>query len=1296
MIVDSSSKLCIISQNVNGFGNLVKRAQILAHLELYKPDILFLNDTRLGKSGQDSFVNQHLDYLFFFNSSSSQSRGVDILIKKSCPLDVISSWGDIEGNILILNCNFDGEQIILCNVYGPNRDRPLFFSNLFDKLNDYGANHVVIGGDWNVPLNPNVDCYNYNNIRMNGARRTILDALDNGGFCDPFRLMNGDKKDFTWERFGGGAQAARLDYFLVTSVSFKFVSLSHSFHKYRSDHKPILLTIDFKKVTRGPGYFKFDNNLLLDEEFFNLAQAELKTTCAKYLDHPIYENFLNEAPVEDIDIFINAPLKDLEQLDFVIDYDTLLIMIFNDIKNLAISYTAGRNKSNSYKAKKLLEKINSSIAGPQKEEYIEAYNNLIECLANEKLSKIAKLSKLQGEKPTKWFLRLEKYSNDQKFLGELINGDGISITAQTDIELEIRDFFKSLYSDSGRGVALGDDFSSFLPPNYNAPKLTLAQANSLEGDITLDEISEFLKKVNDCSTPGFTGITYKFIKRFFIPLGSFLVRAAKDIFRKGIFPPPMRTGIISLLPKGKKDKRCLQNWRPICLLDCVYKIFSGVLTQRINTVLHLIIANTQSGFIPGRTMNDSLRLLTDVLEWGKNFQQGGVILNIDFKKAFDTVSFNFIHNSLTFFGFKENFIKWIGITQNQFQVCTSNSGNIAPPFYLSRGVKQGDPISPALFVISLEILSLKIRNDTLIKGYKMGTFEVKQSYFADDSIFILDRNETSIKKAVEALDSFAELSGLFINKDKSSLIEFGIRPGYNFCPEIPFKRVKEFVYLGFNFTWNLADMEKNIEEKLEEIDKIAKNWVNKNLSIYGRNIIAKTLMLSKINNIILILPNLKKKVLNRFESVVYDFLWQGKDKVKRGDAKIGELQGGLNLPNISTSVEAFKIQWFRRLFTAEPIWSGILNEYLKRCVRRVSIDFHYLLKLGDLGWIKVATKIESNFWKICLKATVAPHRTWIKQNPLLLLDTCIWNNSLLKNGNSTFSPWNYPTLKNKIFFVSDLVNQGTKCLYTYDEFSQAYGPVNIQKFSNIIIAVRNILFTNRLDLQNISIFSPRRSLWQFFFTLSTKGCRSWTRLLRTYRTDNIRIREDLWEGKLNKRLGPDFWDKTYRLHSTITFNNRIKWFQYKINRGALTTNSVLCYFKPNITDRCTFCLTGKEDILHLFWNCPFVQQFFISLTPYINTLAVTWPPNSRESFLFGDHSSTFLSETGYIFLMIKHFIWVSRCLKNDLSLANFKSKLVSNISLDLYFLGRGEGGEGEGTRNVYGFIGTLANKIGIG
>ena len=197
-------------------------------------------------------------------------------------------------------------------------------------------------------------------------------------------------------------------------------------------------------------------------------------------------------------------------------------------------------------------------------------------------------------------------------------------------------------------------------------------------------------------------------------------------------------------------------------------------------------------------------------------------------------------------------------------------------------------------------------------------------------------------------------------------------------------------------------------------------------------------------------------------------------------------------------------------------------------------------------------------------------------------------------------------------------------------------------------------------------------------------------------TDNILLRESKWENKLNQLFGRDFWKKMYRYNKNILFNNKIKYLNYQIIRGTLKTNNIVSKWKANVLTTCTFCLSEVEDIVHLFWNCPIVQTFLTSLTPFMDRLGITWPPMTMVDFVFGDSSSTPNSLHEYICLYLKHYIWVCRCLRCDLDVAAFRLKLISAVNIDLH-LHRGGGGGGVGIGNaLFEFIGILANRLGIG
>ena len=153
------------------------------------------------------------------------------------------------------------------------------------------------------------------------------------------------------------------------------------------------------------------------------------------------------------------------------------------------------------------------------------------------------------------------------------------------------------------------------------------------------------------------------------------------------------------LPKPNKSRENLKNWRPISLLNVIYKMASAVISNRLKLVLHNLIHEDQKGFIAGRFIGENIRLIYDVLFVTKNQNIPGLLLSIDFEKAFDTVSWKFISKTLDYFNFGDSVKKWIKLFQNGAESSILQNGFISEFFYLKRGCRQGDPISPYIFLL---------------------------------------------------------------------------------------------------------------------------------------------------------------------------------------------------------------------------------------------------------------------------------------------------------------------------------------------------------------------------------------------------------------------------------------------------------------------------------------------------------------------------------------------------------------------------------------------------------------------
>ena len=237
--------------------------------------------------------------------------------------------------------------------------------------------------------------------------------------------------------------------------------------------------------------------------------------------------------------------------------------------------------------------------------------------------------------------------------------------------------------------------------------------------------------------------------------------------------PSLRRSVITCLPKGNKDRKLIQNWRPISLLCAVYKLASAVIASRLKPHLEYMISKNQSGFIKGRRIEEGTRLVYDIMDYAEKSNNPGLLMLIDFQKAFDSVSWEFLYEVLDIFGFDESFKRWIKVFNNDITAYVVQCGFLSKPIYIERGCRQGDPISPYLFILVAEILTLMIEGNQNIRGICIAKRQIKLIQFADDTTVILDGSRQSLQATLNTLEIFGNLSGLLVNKEKISLVWIG-------------------------------------------------------------------------------------------------------------------------------------------------------------------------------------------------------------------------------------------------------------------------------------------------------------------------------------------------------------------------------------------------------------------------------------------------------------------------------------------------------------------------------------------
>ena len=275
-------------------------------------------------------------------------------------------------------------------------------------------------------------------------------------------------------------------------------------------------------------------------------------------------------------------------------------------------------------------------------------------------------------------------------------------------------------------------------------KLTIQEAEKLEGLQTYKEIAEVLFKMKHDKSPGITGFTAEFFMVFWKELGHFVLRSINFCYKMGELSITQRQGIITCIPKENKPKHFLKNWRPLTLLDTVYKIASGAIANRIKLVINNLIDKDQTGFIKGRYIGENIRLIYDLMNYTEENNIPGLLLLIDFEKAFDSLSWQFIQKALKFLNFGHSSIRWVDIFYKNITSAVSQCGYLSSFFKTGRGCRQGDPLSPYLFIICAEFLSTLIRKNKKIKGIFANEEEIKISQFADDTSIFLDGSSQSL------------------------------------------------------------------------------------------------------------------------------------------------------------------------------------------------------------------------------------------------------------------------------------------------------------------------------------------------------------------------------------------------------------------------------------------------------------------------------------------------------------------------------------------------------------------------
>ena len=269
----------------------------------------------------------------------------------------------------------------------------------------------------------------------------------------------------------------------------------------------------------------------------------------------------------------------------------------------------------------------------------------------------------------------------------------------------------------------------------------------LEG-FTEKKIRDAVWQCEGSKSPGPDGFNFTFIKKSWEFVKEEVMAVMKQFHETGYIPKGCNASFIALVPKVKNPVN-LEQYRPISLVGAIYKIISKVLAERIKKVLPLVIDECQSAFLKNRGILDSVLMANEVIEDIRRGGRSGLCLKVDFEKAYDSVRWEFLYDMLQKMGFHSKWISWIRGCLESASISVLVNGSPTEEFKPKRGLRQGDPLAPFLFLVVAEGLAGLVRQAmkaNILSGLKIGRKKVEISIlqFADDTLFLCEGTHSTM------------------------------------------------------------------------------------------------------------------------------------------------------------------------------------------------------------------------------------------------------------------------------------------------------------------------------------------------------------------------------------------------------------------------------------------------------------------------------------------------------------------------------------------------------------------------
>ncbi|XP_020681050.1 uncharacterized protein LOC110098531 [Dendrobium catenatum] len=464
--------------------------------------------------------------------------------------------------------------------------------------------------------------------------------------------------------------------------------------------------------------------------------------------------------------------------------------------------------------------------------------------------------------------------------------------------------------------------------------LAADQAHSLISFVTDGEIKAAVFSGSSKSAPGPDGINFHFYKSGWHLLGPYVCRAIRSFFIKGYLPKGVKATALAIVPK-KKNASNISDYRPIALCNVLYKIIAKTMATRIKPFMYLIVKDNQAGFVNSRVSTDNILLANDILfHAGKRGGDKIFCAKLDIKKAFDSVSRDFLLARLNQKGFPSTYTNWVKACVSDVNFSIVLNGALEGFFPSSAGLRQGCPLSPYLFCIVMDAFS-NLLDGRGFKGISNGNYKLSHLLYADDVLIFGEATNENCQILVSVINDFANSSGLVINHDKSYIMfPKHVSNQLEVCQLLSIHNiVSKITYLGIPLSFYRLKV-ADFLPLLDSINKKLNGWKANLLSLAGRLQYLKFTIQNTIAYWIRgsIIPKTVHKV---FKKVCSRFLFFGNSNTDKKLHMVSwdkiclpKEKGGLGIYSIKAMQFAFNCSVILKMYNSvSPLACWLLAKY---------------------------------------------------------------------------------------------------------------------------------------------------------------------------------------------------------------------------------------------------------------------------------------------------------------------------------------------------------------------------------